>query len=134
MQRYSPEWIERFRSIANANPTFKVLSRPANLRFLLEMGDYAYLVKISDGQIAPIQEASSLLFDANWQFAIRAPQETWDKNTATIPPPEFTDIIFMSFNGHLVLEGDLLPLWQHIRAMLWLFDLMRDVEPSIAAA
>jgi hypothetical protein len=126
--------MDRFRDIANTNPTLRVLIRPASLRFLLEMGENAYLITIDDGEIKPIQDAQSLLFDANWQFAIRAPLSSWDKNTAQVPPPEFTDFIFMSFNGHLTLEGNLLPLWQHIRAIHWMFDLMREVEPSTAAA
>lgn len=133
MKKYSLEWIEQFRQIANANRTLRVLVRQADIRFLVQFGENSYVVEISDNELKPIQDADALLFDANWQFAVRAPIETWDKTTRNVPPPEFTDIIFMSFNGHMTLEGNLLPLWQNIRAVLWMFDLMRDTDRAVAA-
>ncbi len=34
----------------------------------------------------------------------------------------------MTFNGRIKLEGNLLVFWQNIRALLWMFELMRKVD------
>jgi hypothetical protein len=34
----------------------------------------------------------------------------------------------MTFNSRIKLEGNLLVFWQNIRALLWMFELMRKVD------
>jgi len=130
---FDADWASRYRDVVNADATLGVIGRHCAVTFLLEMGESAYIVEMRSGRIeamTPIAQA----FDLNWEFAIRAPAESWAKFIREVPPPMYTDVIFMSFNGLAELEGNLLRFWQNIRALLHMLDLMRVVEAEAVPA
>jgi len=133
MERFDRNWMERYRSIVNSDPTLKVIGRLCDVVFMVSFGDRSYTLHFAEGELKSAIPSEDLLFDANWSFAIRGPVESWDLYLHEPPPPSYTDVIFMSFNERVVLEGNLLPFWQSIRALLWMFDLMRRVEVAAAA-
>jgi hypothetical protein len=128
MQTFDQEWIGSFRDVVNIDPALKVIGRHSDVTFMMQFGERSYTMRFAGGELRSAIPSEELLFDANWSFAIRAPEESWLKNIQKVPPPEFTDVIFMAFNDHLVLEGDLLPFWQNVRALLWMFDLLRKIK------
>ncbi len=131
--QFSPEWMEQFRAIVNRDGPFKNVGKHCNVRFLVGIGDQEYLVVIEKGRVETIALSGIFDFDANWAFALRGPQESWSKFVQPVPPPTYTDVIFMTFNQRIRLEGNLLAFWQNIRALLWMFSLMRNVDQTAGA-
>jgi hypothetical protein len=133
-QQFSPEWMDRYRGIVNADGPFRNVGKFCDARFLLGIGDKDYLVVVEKGRLVSITESGAFDFDANWAFALRGPRESWAKFVQEIPPPTYTDVVFMTFNSRIKLEGNLLVFWQNIRALLWMFELMRKVDAKTSAS
>lgn len=134
-KQFSPEWMEQYRRIVNADKPMKVVGKHGAFRFLLGIGDQEYLFVFNKGTLESITLSGALDFDANWSFAIRGPRDAFEKFAMRYPPPIYTDVVFMSFNQRLKLEGNLLVFWQNIRALLWMMELMRKVDaPATAVA
>lgn len=133
--QFDRAWMERWRDIANADSTLGVIGKHFSARFLIEIGDQGYVVQMAGGRIAELAPVEELGFEAHWKFALRGPRDSWEKFVQEVPPPIYTDVVFMSFHGRVALEGDTLVFWQHVRALLWMLDLMREVErqPALAA-
>lgn len=132
--RFDRQWIDRWVETANADPTLGVIGKHFTARFLLEVGELAYVVSMRAGRIEFVATTEELGFESAWQFAIRGPRESWERFVLPKPPPRYTDVVFMGFHGHVALEGDLLVFWQHVRALLWMLDLMREVDRERLAA
>jgi hypothetical protein len=132
-KQFGAEWMERYRSIVNGDGPFKNVGKHCNVRFLLGIGDRDYLFVVERGRLTSITQSGAFDFDANWSFALRGPEESWAKFARKIPPPTYTDVVFMTFNSRIKLEGNLLVFWQNIRALLWMFDLMRKVDATAPA-
>jgi hypothetical protein len=125
--------MEKFHAIVNRDGPFKNVGKHCNVRFLVGIGDQEYLVVVEKGRVESVALSGIFDFDANWAFALRGPQESWSKFVQPIPPPTYTDVIFMTFNQRIRLEGNLLAFWQNIRALLWMFSLMRNVDQTVGA-
>jgi hypothetical protein len=95
---------------------------------MLEFGPHAYVVSFEHGEINRVQHEIGA--ESAYQFALRAPAETWAKFVQPIPPPMYNDIIAMShtLHGRLKIEGDVKVMWQNLRAFAWALDLMRAVK------
>jgi hypothetical protein len=130
-QQFAQDWMERYRAVVNSDGPFKNVGKHCNVRFLLGIGERDYLVVVERGRVVAITESGAFDFDANWSFALRGPQESWAKFAQEVPPPTYTDVVFMTFNSRIKLEGNLLVFWQNIRALLWMFELMRKVDAKV---
>jgi hypothetical protein len=127
-QTFSPTWMGAYQEIVNEDGPLKVIGKHSNMRFLLGIGSREYLLVVEGGRLATIRESGALDFDANWNFALRGPEEAWTKFAQRYPPPTYTDIVFMAFNQKIKMEGDVFVMWQNIRALLWMLELMRKVS------
>ena len=69
-----------------------------------------------------------MTIETPWSFALRAPEESWEKFTQKLPPPMYNDIWAMAhpLHGRLRMDGDVKVLWQNIRALMWMLDRMRE--------
>jgi hypothetical protein len=130
--QFDTEWMEAWQQAAAADSTLGVIGRKCTVRFLLEIGDRSYLVDLDGGRIERMTNLADVGIDAWWTFAIRGPEESWARYVQQVPPPLYTDLVFMSFHSNVVIEGDTLVFWQHCRALLWLFDLMRKADAGAA--
>ena len=126
-KQFSLEWMDRYREVVNADGPFRNVGKFCDVRFLLGIGESEYLVVVERGRLVSITLSGAFDFDANWSFALRGPEDSWAKFAQEVPPPTYTDVVFMTFNSRIKLEGDLLVFWQNIRALLWMFGLMRKV-------
>jgi hypothetical protein len=133
-KQFSLEWMERYRQTVNSDGPFRNIGKHFDTRFLLGIGDVEYLMVLEHGRLIAIRPLHALDFDTNWAFALRGPEESWRKFARKVPPPTFTDVVFMSFHKWIRLEGNLLTFWQNIRALLWMFELMRKVDATAAVA
>ena len=127
MAKFNSPWMNAWQDMVNADPTLKVIGRFFTTDFLLGFGDQEYIVYVRDGTIQRITD--SLTIETPWSFALRAPEESWEKFTQKLPPPMYNDIWAMAhpLHGRLRMDGDVKVLWQNMRALTWMLDRMREV-------
>jgi hypothetical protein len=81
--------------------------------FLIQVGDDSYLVSIQSGRITSMERGP--FYMRPWRFAIRAPEEAWEKLWELMPRPGYTDILGVMKKGEARIEGDLQPLIANLR-------------------
>jgi hypothetical protein len=127
MTRFDAHWMNAWQDAVNADAAFNFIGRYFTADFLLGFGDEEYVVSVDRGRIEHITDDVGV--EAPWSFALRAPEESWEKFTQRIPPPMFNDIWAMAhpLHGRLRMDGDVKVLWQNLRALTWMLDRMREV-------
>lgn len=128
MADFDVRWIERWQNMVNRDSVARLLGRHFTADVMLEFGSNAYVVSFQDGELTRVQHEIGA--ETTYQFALRAPAETWAKFVQPVPPPMYNDIIAMShsLHGRLKIEGDVKVMWQNLRAFAWDLDLMRSVK------
>ncbi len=105
--------LEHLPDLVNADPALVRRGAALSTTFLLGVGDVPYYVSVRDGRIAALERGPALLRRVS--FSIRASAEAWLKHWQPLPEPGAHDIFAMAKAGEAVIEGDLLPLMQHLR-------------------
>lgn len=128
MPAFDVRWVERWQKMVNQDSVARLLGRHFSADVMLEFGPHAYVVSFEHGAINRVQHEIGA--ESAYQFALRAPAETWAKFVQPVPPPMYNDIIAMShtLHGRLKIEGDVKVMWQNLRAFAWALDLMRTVK------
>lgn len=128
MAAFDVRWMERWQSMVNQDSVARLLGRHFNANVMLEFGPNAYVVSFENGEMTRVQHEIGP--ETSYQFALRAPTETWAKFVQPVPPPMYNDLIAMShsLHGRLKTEGDMKIMWQNLRALSWNLDLMRTVK------
>ena len=128
MAVFDSNWVRSWQTLVNRDSVYKLLGRHFDANVMLEFGEKPYVLSFREGQLAKV--ADEVGPEATYQFALRAPAETWDKFIQPIPPPMYNDIIALShrLHGRLKIEGDVKVMWQNLRALTWALDLMRSVK------
>ncbi len=120
----SPDWMDRFKAVVNADPELAIAGRWFTTAFSVTVGDVRYAVRVEQGKITEI--IASPRFDVRCAFGFRAPREVWDKFVSADPPPLFHDFFAMLMRvPEFVLEGDGLVAMQNARALHRMMNLMR---------
>jgi hypothetical protein len=127
MTRFDSHWMNSWQDAVNADTAFHYIGRYFAADFLLGFGDDEYVVSVDRGRIERITDDVGV--ETPWSFALRAPEESWQKFTQRIPPPMYNDIWAMAhpLHGRLKIDGDVKVLWQNLRALTWMLDRMREV-------
>lgn len=105
--------LEALPELVNGNPALVRRGRYCTTTFLVEIGETAWLVTIREGRLERLERGPFLL--RSWSFAVRAPAEAWRRFWEPVPPPGYHDLFAMAKVGQARIEGDLLPLMQHLR-------------------
>jgi len=105
--------LERLPELVNADADLVRRGRYCSLTFLVGTGATQWLVTVREGRIVEVARGPFLL--RAWSFAIRAPEAAWREFWQPMPAAGFHDVFAMAKGGHAVVEGDLLPLMQHLR-------------------
>jgi hypothetical protein len=128
MAAFDARWMERWQNLVNQDSVTKVIGRHLTLDCLLDFTSAAYVVSLVNGTLTRVTQ--NIGPETTYQFALRAPQESWGKFIQPIPPPMYNDIWAMAhpLHGRLKLEGDVKVMWQNLRAFTWTLDLMRNVK------
>lgn len=128
----SEELLGRLRTEASHDDELAVVGKFFTCRFLMASGDRRYLLRVRDGLL------DEILPDPHpveaWQFAIKAPTETWERFMQSPPPPEYHDIWAAAWLGHMTLEGDMKVFVQHQRALWRLLKLLRETAQAPVAS
>lgn len=118
------EWMQRYVSVANADPELRLIGKFFTCDFLLDFETIRYLVRVADGAVRDV--VPNPHFDRPWAFALRAPRTVWKKYLQPIPPPLYHHIFAMLMRvPEFRLEGNTLAAAQNIRALVRMCDLLR---------
>jgi pimeloyl-ACP methyl ester carboxylesterase len=105
--------FERLPELVNGNADLVRRGRFFTTTFLVTSDDTHYLVRVVEGRIDKVERGPFLMRD--WRFAIRAPSAAWKEFWTPEPRVGFHDLFAMAKAGHMLIEGDLLPLMQNLR-------------------
>lgn len=133
MTRFNSQWMNTWQDVVNADPTLKVIGKYFTADFLIGFDDTEYVVSVRNGTIERVTD--SLSIETPWSFALRAPEESWEKYIQKVPPPMYNDLWAMAhpLHGRLRMDGDVKVLWQNLRALSWMLERMREVPDRVLA-
>lgn len=120
VQSWADDFAERTDGDAeiNAHGTYYSCS------YMLDMTDQKVIVDMHRGRVEKINVDPQPL-DA-YDFALRAPAETWRGMGEAVPRPMFHGIWAASFRENLSMEGDLLKLMQNLRCFTRQIEILRE--------
>jgi hypothetical protein len=113
-----------------SDPELAWAGRFFNARVLVESGERRFLLHFRDGELVEVVPGPPLVVP--WQFALKAPDQTWDKFLSD-PPPMFHDIWAATWTGHMTIEGDIEAFMQNHYALWRTLKLMRELNTSTAS-
>lgn len=96
--------IERLKDLVNANASLVRRGRWTDVTMLLEVGKTGWLIEIRAGRIESMTRQEMQV--AQWDFAIRGPEDAWRKFWSAPPPPMHHDLHALVRAGHMRLEGN----------------------------
>jgi hypothetical protein len=105
--------IEALEGRVNGDAALVRRGRYLTTTFLLEVGPNTWLIRISEGRIAAVTPGPLVM--PSWSFALRAPQEEWQKFWANRPPPGCNDLMALIKRRVLKAEGDLQVFMANLR-------------------
>ena len=121
----SVEWTNSWVDIVNHDPQIEYWGKRFDGRVLFDFEDVKYLCAIHKGRIEEV--IPDPLWHQEWDFAIRAPRQTWEESAKPMPRPFYQDIFAMMWNHGMVIEGETLKAMQHLRALKLIMKAMRRV-------
>ena len=97
--------IEALQGRVNDDAGLVRRGRYLSTRFLLEVGQTAFLISIHEGRIASVTRGPFVMPSS--AFALRASEEEWKKFWSHRPPPGSNDLMALIKRRVLKAEGDL---------------------------
>lgn len=118
--------MEELEARVNANARLVHRGRYVDTRFLVEIGDVAWLVTIRAGRVVSVRRGPFVM--PAWTFALRASQDAWARFWAPDPQPGWHDLLAMLKRRALRIEGDLHPFMANL---LYFKDVMAALRPTV---
>lgn len=97
--------IETLKARVNGDEALVRRGRYLTTTFLLEVGPTAWLISIFEGRIVSVARGPFVMPSSS--FALRAPEEEWQKFWDCRPPPGSNDLMALVKRRVLKAEGDL---------------------------
>ena len=105
--------IETLQARVNDDAALVRRGRYLTTSFLLEVGQTAFLISIFEGRIVSLTRGPFLMPSS--VFALRAPEEEWNKFWSQRPPPGSNDLLALIKRRALKADGDLWVFMAHLR-------------------
>lgn len=105
--------IEHLADVVNADQPLVHRGRFIQMQWLWQIGDVPYYIRIHHGMVLELERGPVLM--RSHSFAIRGPQEDWERFWAPMPDPGFHDLFAMTKSGRASIDGDLQPLMANLR-------------------
>ena len=105
--------IETLGQRVNADEALVRRGRYLTTTFLLEVGASAFLVSIFEGRVMSVTPGPFVMPSAS--FALRAPEDEWQKFWSFRPPPGSNDLMALIKRRVLRAEGDLYVFMANLR-------------------
>jgi hypothetical protein len=105
--------IERVNALRTADRRLIAQGRLVRTRMLIDAGETAAIVTITDGGVTAIDDVSDLVMPA-WTFALRAPEQEWARFWEPAPRPGHHDLFALLRRQQLRIEGDIYPFMSNL--------------------
>lgn len=105
--------LEHLQLRVNADEPLRRRGRFLTITYLLEVGTMQWLIGIVEGKITSIRQGPFVM--PSWSFALRAPQDEWQKFRSASPLPGSHDLMALIKRRVLKAEGDLQPFMANLR-------------------
>ena len=97
--------IETLKARVNEDEALVRRGRFLTTTFLIEVGPTAWLISIFEGRVVSVTSGPFVMPSSS--FALRAPEEEWQKFWLSRPPPGSNDLMALIKRRVLKAEGDL---------------------------
>jgi hypothetical protein len=121
----SDEWADAVISSVNDDQYFNRIADYFDATVLFGFGDDEYAFTLRDGEVRAYHEQPRFL---EWNVAIRAPMDTWEKFLSVSPPPFHNDLRSVWMQHDITIEGDLTTALQQWRSLKYLIDVFGEVH------
>ena len=105
--------IETLQARVNDDQGLVRRGRYLTTTFLLEVGPASWLISIFEGRIVSVTSGPFVMPSSS--FALRAPEEEWQKFWSKRPPPGSNDLLALIKRRALKAEGNLQVFMSHLR-------------------
>lgn len=116
-------WAKEFKATTDTDPELSAHGKYFSCSYLLDMTDKRVIVDMHRGKVENVNTDVQPL--DHYQFALRAPAETWRGMGAEMPEPMYHGIWAASFRKGMTMEGDLLVMMQNLRCLTRQIELLR---------
>jgi hypothetical protein len=120
--------LEQLKEKVNGDESLTRRGRFLTTTFLMEIGTAQWLVSIVEGKIASVTQGPFVM--PSWSFALRAPQEEWQKFWSANPRPGSNDLMALIKRRVLKAEGDLHVFMANLRYFKESLEKLRDAGAS----
>lgn len=121
----TPEsWASSFAEVTNADPEIRAHGKYYSCTFMLDMEDQKVIVDMHRGKVENLNLDPQPLDP--YDFALRAPADTWRGMGQPVPEPMYHGIWAASFRKGLSMEGELLVLMQNLRCITRHIEILRQ--------
>ncbi|WP_331232309.1 hypothetical protein [Natronorarus salvus] len=120
----STEWLELAALAIAEDPQFERTSRAFDATIRFDFGDDAYAVTVDETDLTVHEDPTFV----GWDFALRAPEDTWRKMFSETPSPLHHDLLGAWLRGPMTIEGDLKTAIQHIRPLKRMLVVFQEVN------
>lgn len=90
-------------------------ARVANFVFLVGFGEVSLVVRVKNGAVIGVEEASTPDSLDGVDFSIKADAPAWQRFWQQVPQPGSHDIFALTRYGHMVIDGDQYPLMANLQ-------------------
>jgi hypothetical protein len=97
--------IEALKVLVNGDQALVRRGRFLSTTFLLEVGQTAWLISIFEGEVVSVTSGPFVMPSSS--FALRAPEQEWQKFWSSRPPPGSNDLMALVKRRVLKAEGNL---------------------------
>jgi hypothetical protein len=97
--------IEALKARVNGDEALVRRGRFLTTTFLLEVGQTGWLISIFEGKVVSVTSGPFVMPSSS--FALRAPQQEWEKFWSSRPPPGSNDLMALIKRRVLKAEGNL---------------------------
>ena len=105
--------IEALKARVNGDEALVRRGRFLSTTFLLEVGQTAWLISIFEGRVVSVTSGPFVMPSSS--FALRAPEQEWQKFWSSRPPPGSNDLMALIKRRVLKAEGNLQVFMANLR-------------------
>lgn len=105
--------LERVNELRKADARLADQGRLVRATVLIEAGDQAAVVTITDGTVTAIANAKELVMPS-WTFALRASETEWAQFWEPAPRPGHHDLFALLRRKQLRIDGDVYPFMSNL--------------------
>lgn len=95
-------------------------------KILMTSSNASFLLTFENGELTEINNSPTVVDE--WDFAIKAAEESWEKFLQPSPPPMFHDVWAAVWMGHMELEGNIKVFMQNHYALWRTLRLLREIQ------